>query len=231
MRYLPEDRPVYGLQLPALSDDGDYQSIEQLAHRYVEEVEAVSPDGPYDLLGWSLGGVIAHAMAVELQSSGRDVATLAMMDSYPDNGDAPASAELDVRDILRGLGLEIETDRDLTFDEAAAVLARRLGPETGVDGRDLERIARGYETSQRITHQFVPQVYEGDLLIFLASGEDDTIPRDRSPQEWSPLVTGRIVEVPVRCEHNEMIEPPAMAVIGPELARVLSMFSGYPERA
>ncbi|MCJ0946757.1 amino acid adenylation domain-containing protein [Rhodococcus sp. ARC_M8] len=231
VRYLPEDRPVYGLQLPALSDDGDYQSIEQLAHRYVEEVEAVSPDGPYDLLGWSLGGVIAHAMAVELQSSGRDVATLAMMDSYPDNGNAPASAELDVRDLLRGLGLEIETDRDLTFDEAAAVLARRLGPETGVDGRDLERIARGYETSQRITHQFVPQVYEGDLLIFLASGEDDTIPRDRSPQEWSPLVTGRIVEVPVRCEHNEMIEPPAMAVIGPVLARVLSMFSGYSERA
>lgn len=67
-------------------------------------------------------------MAVELQSSGRDVATLAMMDSYPDNGDAPASAELDVRDLLRGLGLEPQTDRDLTFDEAAAVLARRLGP-------------------------------------------------------------------------------------------------------
>ncbi|MGF0248160.1 amino acid adenylation domain-containing protein, partial [Rhodococcus erythropolis] len=231
VRYLPEDRPVYGLQLPALSDDGDYQSIEQLAHRYVEEMEAVSPDGPYDLLGWSLGGVIAHAMAVELQSSGREVATLTMMDSYPDNGDAPASAALDVRDLLRGLGLEIETDRDLTFDEAAAVLARRLGPETGVDGRDLERIARGYETSQRITHQFVPQIYEGDLLIFPADGKDDTIPRERSPQEWRPLVTGRIVEVPVRCGHNEMIEAPAMAVIGPEMARVLSMFSGYSERA
>ncbi|MBT1258472.1 amino acid adenylation domain-containing protein, partial [Rhodococcus erythropolis] len=231
VRYLPEDRPVYGLQLPALSDDGDYQSIEQLAHRYVEEMEAVSPDGPYDLLGWSLGGVIAHAMAVELQSSGREVATLTMMDSYPDNGDASASAALDVRDLLRGLGLEIETGRDLTFDEAAAVLARRLGPETGVDGRDLERIARGYETSQRITHQFVPQIYEGDLVIFPADGKDDTIPRERSPQEWRPLVTGRIVEVPVRCGHNEMIEAPAMAVIGPEMARVLSMFSGYSERA
>ena len=157
VRYLPEDRPVYGLQLPALSDDGDYQSIEQLAHRYVEEVEAVSPDGPYDLLGWSLGGVIAHAMAVELQSSGRDVATLAMMDSYPDNGDAPASAELDVRDILRGLGLEIETDRDLTFRRGGG----RVGPEARGPRREstvgtLERIARGYETSQRITHQFVP---------------------------------------------------------------------------
>ncbi|WP_235169537.1 amino acid adenylation domain-containing protein [Rhodococcus erythropolis] len=231
VRYLPEDRPVYGLQLPALSDDGDYQSIEQLAHRYVEEMEAVSPDGPYDLLGWSLGGVIAHAMAVELQSSDREVATLAMMDSYPDNGDAPASAELDVRDLLRGLGLEVETDRDLTFDEAAAVVARTLGPETGVDGRDLERIARGYETSQRITHQFVPQIYQGDLLIFPADGKDDTIARERSPQEWRPLVTGRIVEVPVRCGHNEMIEAPAMAVIGPEMARLLTMFSGYSERA
>lgn len=44
-------------------------------------------------------------------------------------------------------------------------------------------------------------------------------------------MTGRIVEVPVRCGHNEMIEAPAMAVIGPEMARVLSMFSGYSERA
>ncbi|MFE5879253.1 amino acid adenylation domain-containing protein, partial [Rhodococcus sp. NPDC056506] len=231
VRYLPEDRPVYGLQLPALSDDGDYQSIEQLAHRYVEEMEAVSPEGPYDLFGWSLGGVIAHAMAVELQSSGSEVATLTMMDSYPDNGDAAPSAVLDVRDLLRGLGLEVETDEDLTFDEAAAVLTQSVGTETGVDGRDLERIARAYETSQRITHQFVPQVYEGDLVIFPATGGDDTIPRERSTQEWGPLVTGRILEIPVGCGHNEMIEPAAMAVIGPEMARLLTMFSGYSERA
>src|SRR3546814_15723460 len=115
-----------------------------------------------------------------------------MMDSYPDNGDAPASAELDVRDLLRGLGLEPQTDRDLTFDEAAAVLARRLGPDTGVDGRDLAPIARGYETSQRNTPTFVPQVYKGDILILLASGKDETTPPDRAPHACSPTRKGPI---------------------------------------
>jgi amino acid adenylation domain-containing protein/non-ribosomal peptide synthase protein (TIGR01720 family) len=222
VQYLPPDRPVYGLQLPTISDDGDYRSIEQLANRYVEEIEAIAPNGPYDLLGWSLGGVIAHAMAVELQLSGREVATLAVMDSYPDNGEVAPQGGLDVRDLLRGLGLEIESGGEMTFEHAAALLDESLGTETGIRGKDLERIAAGYENSQRIGHQFVPQVYDGNLLIFPATGDGDSDTRERSPQEWKPLVTGRIDEVPVDCSHNEMIEPQAMTIIGPALARALS---------
>ncbi|MCL2533503.1 MAG: amino acid adenylation domain-containing protein, partial [Nocardiaceae bacterium] len=63
VQYLAKDRPAYGLQLPLLSGGPDFDSVQQLAHRYVEEIRVVQPHGPYNLLGWSLGGVIAHAMA------------------------------------------------------------------------------------------------------------------------------------------------------------------------
>ncbi|WP_425300810.1 thioesterase domain-containing protein [Nocardia cyriacigeorgica] len=41
----------------------------------------MQPEGPYHLLGWSLGGVLAHAIAVLLQDQGQHVATLTP-DSY-----------------------------------------------------------------------------------------------------------------------------------------------------
>ncbi|MBM4575406.1 hypothetical protein GS415_02155, partial [Rhodococcus hoagii] len=78
VQYLAKDRPAFGLQLPLLSGGPDFGSVQQLAHRYVEEIRTVQPHGPYHLLGWSLGGVIAHAMAVELRGAGEEVATLAI---------------------------------------------------------------------------------------------------------------------------------------------------------
>ncbi|WP_139191243.1 amino acid adenylation domain-containing protein, partial [Rhodococcus tukisamuensis] len=222
MRYLPPDRPAYGLQLPTISGDGEYRSIEQLARRYVEEIRGIAPTGPYHLLGWSLGGVIAHAVAVELQSAGEEVATLAVMDSYPDDGEDPPPRRLEVRDLLRGLGLEPDTGGELTYERAAHLIDESFGAETGVRGRDLERIAAGYENSTRLAHHFVPRVYEGDLLVFPATRDGDGATRARSANEWRPLVTGRIDEQPVDCGHNEMIEPQALAIIGPALARALS---------
>jgi hypothetical protein len=77
--HLDADRPIYGLQSPALSSDSSSlpDSIEDWAHRYVKAIRTVQPQGPYHLLGWSLGGVLAHAMAVQLQSEGEQVALLA----------------------------------------------------------------------------------------------------------------------------------------------------------
>src|SRR5262245_24403445 len=39
--------------------------------------------GPYHLLGWSFGGLVAHEMAGRLQEAHEDVALLALLDSYP----------------------------------------------------------------------------------------------------------------------------------------------------
>ncbi|NKS70521.1 hypothetical protein GS584_17840 [Rhodococcus hoagii] len=54
-----------------------------LAARYVDRVRAIQPQGPYHLLGWSLGGNIAHEMAVRLQDIGEDVASLTILDAMP----------------------------------------------------------------------------------------------------------------------------------------------------
>src|SRR5690606_301120 len=73
---------VYGVQTPALSEPGFVaSSLADLARRYTDEIVAAAPGGRYRLIGWSLGGVLAHAVAVELQARGLQVEGLALIDS------------------------------------------------------------------------------------------------------------------------------------------------------
>ncbi|MEV6681883.1 amino acid adenylation domain-containing protein [Streptomyces erythrochromogenes] len=82
--YLDPDRPVYGIQTPALTDPGFAPTnVEELARLYTAHLRGVQPRGPYHLLGWSFGGLVAHAVATELRAAGEDVAFLCVVDGYP----------------------------------------------------------------------------------------------------------------------------------------------------
>lgn len=83
------DIPVTGLQLPDPRPDGT--DVESLAARYVDTVQQVHPTGPYRLLGYSFGGVVAQAMTAELLRRGEDVSYLGILDAYP-AGTAPSDA-------------------------------------------------------------------------------------------------------------------------------------------
>ena len=84
MRHLPADRPIYGLQARGISHpETSPQTLEEMAADYVTFVRHVQPTGPFHLLGWSFGGLVAHAMATHLQDHGETVALLALLDCYP----------------------------------------------------------------------------------------------------------------------------------------------------
>jgi amino acid adenylation domain-containing protein len=75
-------RPLYGLQAPRHDPaDAQRQSIEFLAAHFLEAVRATRPSGPYLLLGWSMGGLVAYDMAERLARQGESVA-LILLESY-----------------------------------------------------------------------------------------------------------------------------------------------------
>ncbi|MDV7266650.1 non-ribosomal peptide synthase/polyketide synthase, partial [Rhodococcus oxybenzonivorans] len=222
LQHLSQDRPVYGLQLPSISGGPTFDSIEELAHHYVREMRSIQSSGPYHLLGWSLGGIIAQAIAVELRREGESVATLALMDSYV-IGDADATPDsLTVSELLHGLGLDLESegeDGELTYERAVELLDEAFGQKTGITPQHLERISLGFTNSSRLMNEFRPQQFDGDLLFFTAASS----PAEHSPVEWAQWVSGRIREVKLECEHNQMIEPEVLAVIGPVLEEYLDL--------
>lgn len=80
--FLSEDQPLYGIQ--ALGLDGDLShlsSIESIVNKYLEEVLEQNPDGPYILIGYSYGGIIAFEMARKLLDMGKEIKMVGIMDT------------------------------------------------------------------------------------------------------------------------------------------------------
>ncbi|WP_368861098.1 alpha/beta fold hydrolase [Streptomyces actuosus] len=67
------EHPVYALQARGMGGDKELpRRLEDMAADYVARIREVQPSGPYHLLGWSFGGVVAHAMAVQLRKAGEE---------------------------------------------------------------------------------------------------------------------------------------------------------------
>jgi aspartate racemase len=53
-----------------------------MAKRYIKEVQTIQPQGPYHLLGYSFGGIVAYEMACQLKEQGEQAALVAILDAY-----------------------------------------------------------------------------------------------------------------------------------------------------
>jgi thioesterase domain-containing protein len=185
---------LYALQSSGLdhginADDG----VEAMARRYVDRIRTVQPTGPYHLLGWSFGGLVAHEMAAMLQRDGEDVALLALLDAYP----------------------AVASGGSATFDSLG------LPPsDLAALGSDyVDRLTRVFAANVRARALHRPSVFDGALLFFESAEGQEGKPE---PEAWHPFVTGAIDSHRLRCAHVEMAQPTAMAQIGPVVAARLA---------
>ncbi|MER7847860.1 amino acid adenylation domain-containing protein [Kitasatospora sp. NPDC096077] len=194
-RYLPEEYPLYGLQARGFNGEEDLPgTVEEMAAAYLDEIRAVQGTGPYHLLGWSFGGVVAQEMAVQLRNSGEEVAALVLLDSYP-TGEAAEQEDPDPAgpaggDGDGGLGEEVTFVGELSAEERAM----------------LERVTRN---NIRLMLEHTPRSYDGDLLLVAATV--DNPPADRPGERWSPHVLGTVSEAHLPCTHDQMSRPDMLA--------------------
>jgi len=84
IKHLRTTRAVYGMQAKGIDGvDAPFDRIEDMARYSLTAVKQLQPQGPYILIGYSLGGLVALEIAQELHRRGETVALLAMVDSYP----------------------------------------------------------------------------------------------------------------------------------------------------
>lgn len=77
---LGTEQPVYGIQSVNGESHVDFR-LEEMAARYVGEIQRVQPRGPYYLCGNCFGGVVAFDVAQQLRQKGETVALLALIDT------------------------------------------------------------------------------------------------------------------------------------------------------
>jgi len=58
-------------------------SIKELAQGYIEIIKSIQKEGPYNIIGWSMGGSISFEIVRQLEEQGENVSFLGMIDTKP----------------------------------------------------------------------------------------------------------------------------------------------------
>ncbi|UGT62305.1 non-ribosomal peptide synthetase [Nocardia asteroides] len=211
--HLDRERPLYGLQSPALTGAALPESLAAWARLCVREIRAVQPGGPYHLLGWSLGGVLAHAVAVELRRADAAVALLGMLDS---SLEVPAdrSGALALADLFGGL-----LDPGEAAADSADLAARLEGlpePFPSLGAARLRHIVDAGLRSLDLIAAYRPDPFDGDLVYFTAAAHDPA--ESRGADSWSAAVTGTVHNHPLPVDHWHMTAAEVLPVIAETLA-------------
>ncbi|MEV5844781.1 AMP-binding protein [Streptomyces sp. NPDC051985] len=206
-------RPVYGLQARGL--DGTEAlpaSVAEMAADYVDHVRSVRPTGPYHLLGWSFGGVVAHEMAVQLEESGASVETLAILDAHPEAAPGPDTDRDVLAMLLEFFGYDpsLWAGEPLTYPRFVEVIRARQGLLASFDERRIAALARVCANNVRVAGLHRPRPFGGNSVMFTARGHA----RETALGLWRPLVEGELDILPVDRTHTELGRPAALGDIG-----------------
>ncbi|MGY0500652.1 alpha/beta fold hydrolase [Nocardia sp. FBN12] len=183
--------PIYGLQ----ASTGP-RTIREYATRYLAEIRRIAPRGPYQLLGWSAGGFVAHEVAVRLRAAGEQVRVVVLATDPAGPTPAPLSA-----------------------DRFAPLFG--LAGTTDLPGRDLDRIADLSTTAARMVSGYRPSWLPGDLTVCIAGRKPDGTDRldpGATVRNWRPYVEGPVTGFVLDATSDELATPELL----PEIARILA---------
>lgn len=219
-RMIAPARRVWGVQHPALDLAVPLpDSLGALARDYALRIAKAVAAGPVHLAGWSVGGILAQSVALELAELGRQAGLVAALDSYPcdvwraEPEPDPVAA---LRALLAIAGHDPDAHRDLDTRQKVVAFLRAgdtaLGalPEPVLDGvvrtvTDTNRLVRGHH------HRRWP----GTLTHVRAALDHKD--RDLRAELWRPYAA-RVEELSVPFLHPSMTSPEASALIAPMLA-------------
>ncbi|WP_307854257.1 non-ribosomal peptide synthetase [Rhodococcus sp. B50] len=212
--FVDADRPVYGLQSPALSGTEELPgSIREWAALYVNEIRRAHPEGPYHLVGWSMGGVIAHEMAVQLQQRGSSVGSLVLLDAHVP---APLPESVDPQSVaLAALnGLDNGSRGVTSVGDITSILGR--GEIDNDVFPSMESFLGGISHSFDVLERHCPGRFDGELLF--VGSRSSSSPEGDSRRDWTEFVTGRVHRHDIDVSHWAMTGEHACRTVGPLLA-------------
>ncbi|UNZ21240.1 non-ribosomal peptide synthetase [Streptomyces sp. 891-h] len=224
---LGPDQPVYGLQARGIGEEEPMaQSLGEMADDYIAQIRELRPSGPYHLLGWSLGGLVAHAAAVRLREQGDEVGLVALLDTAPPDAQAPEEGELEegpfLLALLESAGYDTGALRAAgvpTKAEAVEILRRGDSALADLVEHRLTSIISVYRNNSRLASGFERRSFDGDITLFAAT-ENRTSPPPTAAH-WQPYVTGTVTVHSIACEHQHMTRPGPLAEIGRTLKDLL----------
>lgn len=215
--------PAIGFQA---MQEPEHPSVEEMARRYLEELLAYQPDGPYCLAGLSLGGLVAFEMACRLEAAGKAVERLAVIDTVVPGHGTPipwVGGSRRLQGLLRGgqrLAHHLGTLMRQRPGDRLPYL-RRLVRRSGAAGKGIGTTRResgvtpAVPTSARGDYQ--PGFFPGELLLVRVRHQTPLLRVDRALGWTDHARAVRAVEVP-GLHGTSLLEPPLVEAVAAALA-------------
>ena len=124
---LGERQPLYVLQpLAELQrPDSSEFTLEEIAAEYLRAIRQTQSQGPYQLAGWSSGGLAAFEVGRQLDGAGEQVATIALFDSWAPES-RQAVREIDDVELLVDIATMAVQDKGASIEPAKGCAAGAL---------------------------------------------------------------------------------------------------------
>ncbi|MGA9725840.1 MAG: SDR family NAD(P)-dependent oxidoreductase, partial [Candidatus Binatus sp.] len=241
VKHLDRDQPIWGVEYSESESSAPLLRLEDLAAHYLKEIRKLQPSGPYHLLGYSFGGLLAFEIAQQLHATGQRIELLGMLDTFLMNG-VRASAQkrtLLQRVMRKAASMGRHLRRVVFGPERRAYLredlAERLDAITGqgrqfiygilrARGRSIPKfLHRAKDVNWYAALRYEAQPYPGRVTLFRATTPLSFIdmPTDRE-LGWGPLAEVGVEVHEIPGTHREIMREPNVGILARELIGCLA---------
>ena len=233
---LGASQPVYGLE-SSVPDPGEaVEAVEVRAKKLLQQIRIFQPAGPYYLIGFCAGGLVAFELAQQLKIAGERTAFLALVECVPYNYTGFrtrlcsyyvqhywwklrqnlkqygvfGSAKKLYSWVTRGGGSEID-------DEVAPLNPALIADSSPEAMANIRRIEQALRASDR---EYVPEPYTGSACLIVGEGDYwcQGVTTDTDLRlAWGRLIRGGTKVDIVPGDHLDMLFEPLVRDFGEKL--------------
>jgi thioesterase domain-containing protein len=213
----------YGFQPPHIHMNHRVKNMRDLCDVYVRCILELQQEGPYYLLGFSMGGTIAYEVAQQLKDSGKDVANITQLDNpylswVKDNSDK--AWYFPIKRAFTGY-LDLHLDFDwLKLDG--------LGEDEGILLIERELIAAGVSVEGVSRQEFVPYMHyfcdmywmygsyicknsDFNIDVYIAEEKVEQSKHCSEFLDWENATTGQLTTTEIGGNHVTMLVEPHLS--------------------
>jgi len=222
------DQPVWALQARGIEADESYhESIDEMVRDYVAALKEVQPTGPYNLLGYSFGGIVAHEMACLLELQGEMVSSLIFLDVQTVFTHVENKEELETQ-LLRNMANDLQLDPEICSIDHELFLDKLRDHLVDVgmtpESTPLEMIKRMLTQSihcQMLTSGHHIQKCQAPILLFRET--EELASSDPRAFDWSPYTSSEVGMIDIKAKHTDIISrPTSVSILAKEIDQYLN---------
>ncbi len=214
-----KSNPLYGIIYSEDAENFPFKDLHEYVNHLIGEIKKLHPNGPYSLLGCSMGARTILEVAIQLQRLQDKVEFLGAISHYPSY---PSKGLLLNRRVLDEIRTLVKIDLRLKVKYLRHRLPHFLKLLiTGNNSAQEIVIENGAQNQILAIHEIYDpkSKYNGDLVLIYETSPEG-VPSELTKSQvyrnsifkflWKQYVTGNIIAKIVECNHNDFFKRPAV---------------------